>query len=108
MLPLATTTITVRSAGSGEPYEAPSGAAVLATGVPAHLSSPSGLERLEGGGQQVIDKRLLADPTLTLDHTMTVVDDGTGATYTVVWVDNREGLGLDHVVAGLRRVGAPV
>lgn len=108
MIPLSTTTVTVTSPGTGEPYETPSGGATVVSGVAAHLSNPSGLERLAGGSQQIIDKRLLSEPIATLDSTMTVVDDDTGISYGVVWVDQRKGLGLDHTVAGLIRVGRPV
>lgn len=108
MIPLATTTVTVTSPGAGEPYEAAAAGSTVAAGVPAHLSSPSGLEQLQGGSQQVIDKRLLSEPIDLLDSTMTVTDDGSGLAYEVVWVDQREGLGISHTVAGLRRVGRPV
>lgn len=108
MIPLATTTVTVTSPGTGEPYETPSGGATVASGVPAHISSPSGLEQLQGGSQQIIDKRLLSEPIDELTSDMTVVDDSTGLAYAVVWVDQRDGLGLAHTVAGLRRTGRPV
>lgn len=108
MIPLATTTVTVASRGTGEPYETPAGGATVAAGIPAHLSSPSGLEQLQGGSQQVIDKRLLSERIDALTSDMTVTDDSTGLTYAVVWVDQRDGLGLAHTVAGLRRTGSPV
>lgn len=107
-IPLATTTVTVTSPGTGEPYETPSAGSTVVAGVAAHLSNPSGLERLAGGSQQIIEKRLLSEPIASLDSTMTVVDDDTGIAYAVVWVDQRKGLGLDHTVAGLTRVGVPV
>jgi hypothetical protein len=101
VIPLATTTVRIESLG-GDPYETKT-ATTLASGVRAHLSSPSGIERLAGGSQEVLDKRLNCDPT-TFDKDDRVTDEGTGVVYEVAWVDQRKGLGLDHTVAGLRKV----
>lgn len=107
-VPLTTTTITItRPAVVGDPYDAAETTSTVASGVRAHISAPSGREAQRGGEQQTVDKILDADP-VDLRHTDRVVDDGTGQTYEVAWVDQREGLGLDHTVAGLRRAGAAV
>lgn len=107
-VPLATTTITVSSRTvADDPYDSTPTPATVATGVAAHISSPSGRETVRGGSQEVIDKVLAADP-VALTHTHRVTDDVTGDVYEVVWVDQRVGLGLDHTVAGLRRAGAAV
>lgn len=100
MIPLATTTIAIyRPAAGTDPYEAGS-PALVASGVRAHIGSPSGADVRVGGDQQVITDRLNAD-LCSLEHGDTVTDLGTGTGYAVVWVRRRLGLGLDHLVAGL-------
>lgn len=100
MIPLATTTVIVqRRTDTAEPYEAETWAD-LAT-VAGHLSNPTGTEQTRGGSQEVVDAVLLAD-TVDLRHTDRIID--TTGTYEVLWVQPRQGLGLDHVKAGLRRI----
>ncbi|MGK2948990.1 MAG: hypothetical protein ACSLFP_10475 [Acidimicrobiales bacterium] len=101
MLPLATTTITIERPSSTDPYETPTTTDV-ACGVAAHIGSPSGNEVDQGGQQERVDAVLLAKAGIGLLHTDLVVDDGTGDRYRVVWVRQRQGLGLDHTRAGLR------
>lgn len=102
MLPLATTTVTVERPADGDPYETATSTAVSA-GTPAHIGSPTGREVDRGGQLERIDAVLLAAPGLDLTHTDLVTDDTTGQQYRVGWVDHRQGLGLDHVKAGLAR-----
>jgi hypothetical protein len=100
MIPLATTTITVRRPVAGQdPYEAPVPPPVMA-GIPAHIGSPSGIDVRIGGDQQVVTDRLDC-AIVDLRHGDTVHDDGNDVTYSVVWVRRRYGLGLDHMEAGL-------
>lgn len=103
MLPLATTTVTVERSASGDPYEAAASTATSSTGTPAHIGSPTGREVDRGGQLERIDAVLLAAAGLDLTHTDLVVDDTTGQRYRVGWVEARQGLGLDHVKAGLTR-----
>jgi hypothetical protein len=103
MIPAATTTITVRRVPADDtrdgydPLPAPS---TVATGVRAHLASPSAREDRGGGTRQALTARLLCDP-VDLTHTDTVVDDTTGLEYAVVGVVQQVGFGLDHTAAGL-------
>lgn len=102
MLPLTTTTVTVtRPDGSGDPYVDPGAAATVGTALPAHISSPSGSDRRVGGDQELVDAVLLLDPSPALTRLDLVHDDGTGEDYNVTWTRQRQGLGLDHQVAGL-------
>lgn len=96
---LTTTTITVYRPAEGDPYES-AALSVVAEGVAAHISSPSGAERDIGGSQTEIDAVLLAD-TLDLNQTDQITDER-GDTYRVAWVRHRVGLGLDHTKAGLK------
>lgn len=109
MIPLATTTITVRrpTVTGGDPYDGAVTTAVAAASVRAHISAPAGVETLRGGQQESLEWRLACDP-VALDNADQVIDDQTGLVYEVVWAAARTGLGLDHVEAGLRRTEAAV
>lgn len=103
MIPLATTTVTVKRVAETEPGEGRT-TTTLARNVRAHIGSLSGSEQLRpGGGRSVTGYRLDCDllPTGTLLHTDQVVDDTTGTTYEVTWAAEHRGLGLDHIEAGL-------
>lgn len=105
-IPLHTTTITVLRVATDpgrDPYDALPEPAVVAAGVRAHLSSPSGRERTAGGSQEVVEFRLACDP-VDLRHTDQVRDETTGLVYEVVWTRERQALGLDHTQAGLKQV----
>ena len=105
-IPVATTTIAVLRVPSDpgrDPYDAKPAAEVIASRIRAHLSSPSGRERTVGGSQEVVEFRLSCDP-VDLRHTDQVQDEQTDAVYEVTWARIRQGLGLDHVEAGLKQV----
>lgn len=102
MIPLATTTITVRRPSGGDPTDAPSFDRV-ARGVRAVISAPSGSQNVVGGNQEVVDAALSCDPT-AIERTDLIEDDTTGDTYAIVWARQRVALGLDHTTAGLRKV----
>ncbi|MBM4414904.1 MAG: hypothetical protein FJ035_01235 [Chloroflexi bacterium] len=105
-VPLATTTIAVLRVpvdATRDPYDAQPAADTVASGVRAHISSPSGREHVAGGSQEVVEFRLACDP-VDLRHTDRVQDEQTGSTYEVVWARPRQGLGLDHIEAGLKQV----
>ena len=102
---ISTTTVTLtRPAGDGDPYVDPGVATPIATGVPAHISAPTGNDSVVGGDQERVDAILLIDPTPALDRTMLVADDVTGEQYAISWTRERTGLGLGHQKAGLRAV----
>lgn len=110
MIPLATTTISVKRVAADDDrdgYDPLPSASTVATGVRAHLSSPSGREDRAGGSRQTSTARLLCDPTDLL-HTDTVVDDSTSLEYAVVGVEQHVGLGLDHTAAALQLVSGAV
>jgi hypothetical protein len=101
-IPLATTTITVKRPAAAEPYEA--GALdTVAAGVRAHISGPGGIQRQAGGSQEDITLPFACD-VADVQHTDQVVDDTTDITYEVVWVERRQGLGLDRMTGQLRRI----
>lgn len=103
MIPVATTTVTVEAMAEAEPGEGRT-ASTRATGVRAVIGSPSGRDIMAaGGGREAIDAVLDADPIDGMAHTDRVTDDTTGAVWEAVWVEQRQGLGLDHTRAGLRR-----
>lgn len=99
-LPLSTTTVLVELDERAEPDDAPSYG--TASGPhPAHVSSPSGTERVGGQGVERIDAALLVDADVPLEAGARVTDEGTGLVYRVVWSAPRQGLGLAHQRAGL-------
>jgi hypothetical protein len=108
MLPLATTTVTVErpAVQDGDPDDdwfdqAPT---VIAAGMACTITSPSGDDSVVAGHKEVVDAVLHAPPTPLLTHLDLVVDDTSGDRWRIVWVRRRQGLGLDHQVAGLRAV----
>lgn len=108
MLPIITTTITIKRPSVGgdvDPWVSADDATdtTQATGIGAHISAPSGFERAVGGAQEDVTFRLNAE-VCDLSHTDRVYDEYTGITYEVVWAEIRRGLGLDHTVAELRKV----
>lgn len=107
MIPAATTTVTWKAASEPEPGEGRT-FSTRASGVRAVISSPNGRAQGQaGGGREVIDAVLNCDP-VSGEHTDLVVDDTTGETWEVVWVEQRKGLGVDHTRAGLKRVAGVV
>ena len=95
---LPTTTVAISDASTPEPFETTTYTA-RASGVAAHISSPSGSERAGSDGGERIDAVLLCDTTVARNDRVT--DELTGAVYRVAWVHDRTGLGLDHTKAGL-------
>lgn len=95
---LPTTTVSISDGSTPEPFETTT-YTVRATGVAAHISSPSGVERAGSDGGERIDAVLLCDTTVARNDR--VADENTGAVYRVAWVHARTGLGLDHTRAGL-------
>lgn len=100
-LPMSTTTITVKRPATEDPYETSTAASTVATNIRAHISSPSGRDRITGGDLAVIDAHLDCDP-VDLENYDAVIDETTDIEYSVVWRQKRYGLGLDMVEAGLR------
>lgn len=105
-VPLHTTTVSVLRVPADparDPYDPQPEPEVIASGIRAHIASPSGREHTAGGSQEVVEFRLTCDLT-DLTHTDRVLDDRTGAVYEVTWARQREGFGLDQVQAGLKQV----
>lgn len=107
-IPYASTSITVRrpSVGSDtDPWVVSDDAADtnVITGVRAHISTPRGSELNSGGAQENVSFLLDCDP-VALTNTDRVYDENTGQLYEVVWAEQREALGLDHVVAELQKI----
>ena len=105
-VPLHTTTITVLRVPANparDPYDAKPVAELIASGIRAHISTPRGREQTAGGSQEVVEFRLSCD-SVDLRHTDQVRDEQTDALYEVTWARDRQGLGPDHVEAGLKQV----
>ncbi len=102
-IPLSTTTIDIfRPDTSADDYESDRGVTLMFPDVRAQLSSPKGRGRQVEGQIEVVDKELECDP-IDLKHTDIIRDNGTGDWYSIVWMDQRIGLGLDHTTGGLKR-----
>lgn len=102
MIPLlTTTTVTIKRPATGDPYETAASETTVASGVRAHISSPTGSEQAVGGQLEQADAVLLCESGHGIAHTDLVDDDETGERWRVVWVRDRQGLGLDHTKAGL-------
>jgi hypothetical protein len=104
VIPVATTTITITRPGTvdGDPTEATTPTEVAA-GVRAVIGSPTGREP---EGLERVDAVLTADVCDLANHDL-VDDDVTGDHWQVRWARTRLGVGLDHVTAGLVKVGGP-
>src|SRR5687767_13507172 len=86
VLPLVTTTGSVLRPADGDPYETAAAPTVVATGIAAHVSSPTGSEVDAGGQLERIDAVLLTEADTDLRHTDLWRDDGTGDVYRVAWL----------------------
>lgn len=117
MIPLHTTTITVRRlagapvpASQSDPYEEPAqGYSVTAAGVRAVLSVPSAVTTRDGGSREETTWRLSCDlaEVAYLDR---ITDESTGEEYEVVWARERAGErgDLAHVEGVVRQVRGQV
>lgn len=106
MIPLNTTTITIKrvaSDGTVDGYDTQPAATDIASGVRANIGAPSGSQNIIAGDRTKVTFRLDADPT-DLQADDQVFDDTTGDEYRCVWARQRHGLGLDHTVAALEQV----
>lgn len=108
-LPLSTTTVTVtrRVRASGQDLTRATPAApttVCPAGTRAHIGQPSGRAPERAGQQETVDAVLHVDTTVELAQHDDVADAATGTAWRVIWARRRQGLGLDHVEAGIRRV----
>ena len=103
---LTTTSVTIEAASTPEPFETTT-YTTRASGVAAHISSPSGRERVGDAGGERIDAVLLC-ATTTVERGDRVTDAATGDEFRVAWVLDRTGLGLDHTKAGLVRTTGAV
>lgn len=104
-LPLTTTTVSIEDADTPEPYEGTTWT-TRHTSASAHVSSPSGRERVGSDGGERIDAVLLTEVEVWRGDRVT--DASTGDVYRVAWVTERTGLGLDHTKAGLIRASGEV
>ena len=110
-IPVHTTTISVLRVPADperDPLDPQPPAAVIASGVRAHISTSRGSEAVaSGGSQEVVYFRMSCDPT-DLVHTDQVQDEQTGELYEVTWARFRVGMGLDHTQAGMKQVSGVV
>ncbi len=108
MIPLANTSISIyRDLTGADPYDRADPVKVAAH-IRAHIGSPSGRDHHIGGTQSVVSAKLGCDPA-DLRAGDVVRDERSDERFTVVWVQERSGLGIDHLEAGLNIViGASV
>lgn len=97
-----TTTVTVADPIAGDPYE--DSLTTTRTGIPAHVSAPSGTDESVGGDKEIVDAEGYLPAGACVTRASRITDDATAITYAVTWVRARRGLGLDHVHVGLRAV----
>lgn len=102
LIPTTTVRI-VRTDAVTDPYE-PGTETAVASGVYAHISTPNGFDRAVGGDQELVTAVALLPPGLDVRYYDNLIDEATGERYFVAWTRRRNGLGLDHVKAGLRAV----
>lgn len=103
-IPLSTTTISVlRPPENEDPFDTTGDSSVIVSGIRAVVSAPRGRDEINPGDKEVIDMVLYCD-LCDLQSTDVVTDSATSIVYSVVWVAERFGLGLDHLAAGLRFV----
>jgi hypothetical protein len=102
MIPFANTTISIYRPREEDPYDA-SDPLKVAVHIRAHIGSPSGRDHHVGGNQEVVNAKLGCDPC-DLRHGDTVRDERSSERFLVVWVQERAGLGIDHLEAGLNLV----
>lgn len=108
MLPLPTTTVTFYAMAEPEPGEGRT-ASPIASGVPAHIGSASGSERIAaGGGASRVDAVCWSELVENIPPTGIVVNDETGDEWEIVAVFNQRGLGLDHTRTQLRATSGRV
>lgn len=81
-----------------------SGPTIVASALRVAIVQPSGSDLVVGGQKEVVDAKMIAPASPTIQHTDLVVEPSSGDTYRIVWVRRRRGLGLDHQVVGLRAV----
>jgi len=104
MVVIGTTTVTITGqAADVDPDEAAT-VVTVASGVRAHLSSPTGIDVAVGGDKEVVDMVAYLPAGTTVEPSDRLVDDTTGITYSIVWTRARHGLGLAHVACGVRGV----
>lgn len=104
MIPLSTTTVQVdRPTVGADAYEL-STYTTVATGVPGHVSGPSGSEQRGSGTQESVDGTLSVGYGVDIERQDRVTDEKTGDVWMVSWTRTRRGLGLDRRTVGLTAV----
>jgi hypothetical protein len=97
-LPIKQTTIKVMRPVLAPDYDTvdnPSEYAVVASGIAAVISSPTGQAIVAGGGQEIVRYRLNCDP-VEIEPTDQIEDETTGVIYDVEWSRPRRGFGSIH------------
>lgn len=114
-LPMATTTIDVLRLASADmyadPYANPKAVdnrrTVVASGVRAVMSTPSGGEQQAGGEQSTIIRKFDCD-VCDITYLDLIKDNTTGIVYEVQWVAEHNGFGLDHMSGKATKVSGLV
>lgn len=105
MIPVASTTVALLVPSADDWGGAGSVWTTVGTGIRAHLSALSGAASSAQEGQgSAVTHRLLCDPAAVTPD-MRVLDETTGETYQVDWVQAKP-RPLGHVAAGLHRASA--
>lgn len=112
MIPVATTTVTVKRVPSDpdrDPYDPQPDPVVVVSGVRAHITTARGSEDRGGSDRSHVHFRMSCDQYAGgLLHTDTVEDEQSGEVYEVKWAVARTALGLDHIQAGMDQISGVV
>ena len=108
MLPLTTTTVTIkRRSQDVDPYEDQT-VQTVGSGVPGVISGSSGSGSRIGGAQQVLSPSFYGNEDTDVLKGDILIDETNEEVWHVLWVRKRYELGLGHVVAGLEQVTGAV
>jgi hypothetical protein len=106
-LPLSTTTISVErnvaEQMGRDPYDSPAQMEVLATGLRAVVTPPTGSAQLVGGTRVAYLAQLHCDPC-DLQPEDQITDAMSGLTWTLLWASEVKALGLHFTEGQMRRV----
>jgi hypothetical protein len=107
MIPLSTTTISVQRNVAedmgDDPYDSAPVLQLVATGVRAVVTPPSGSARLVGGTRVDYSAQLHCDP-VDLEPEDQIIDQCSGLTWTLLWAAQVNALGLVFTEGQLRRI----
>lgn len=103
-VPLATSTYTFSRLTNGDADSTEAAVYTdVVTGVRGTTTFVTGYEIVRQGSVEQVDARILCDPVqdVSLSHSDRVTDEKTGEVWSISFVRQRQGLGLNHLVVGV-------